>query len=355
MTTRKDTLIKSPIEIYSINEQLCYILYRKDELLKQTLEMVVKRQRELFCMKFAKVIPSSIDIFTSFYIPDLKILNTLYSVNVLEAEKQVQLFSKEFSTTTSNYSKNLKLLSNVERREPLMELGCGHKLNYSTLKTLCTKKKEAVDKGPFVLTCPLCEKRDRFYFLSLSTIAKLYMNNPGPFKLLYRDTDEIVDQCMICGTSGKRVQHIHSNHSICKRCLQIYLAQTEPKQSNEAKIKCPICEFKFVYTCNLNAEEKKVEYLLHIPFAYEKISESKTSWKKPLICEKCTELSLNIDILMNKGCGHQVCNNCLMQSLKGKFSIPDCVCPIVNCNKEIDCITKEKLEALIISNAGAPT
>ena len=93
-------------------------------------------------------------------------------------------------------------------------------------------------------------------------------------------------QCLICGLSNNNIPFIHSNHAICNDCLQIYINQMEAEgKAERAKVKCPACEFQFVYTATIIREKFTVEYSLLYPFTYDEFKIRDVKPIKNCICD----------------------------------------------------------------------
>jgi len=225
--------------------------------------------------------------------------------------------------------------------ELLIELSCGHKLPRKTLKSICKERKRKI-KGYFIIPCVLCEKDKYLSFLTINDIAKIFAYNKTDFDLLFKNTDEEVKQCMVCGDI-KNIEFIHSNHTICKSCLQFYLRQKNSMKA-DAKAKCPACDFRFVITAEIKPDVKEMEYSLKYPFSFPNAKSVEEG--RIYTCNKCG----NIDesLYKNTKCSHEICNQCIKEAIRyclnNKLPFMDCQCPVIDCSNRLP------LKALIQSD-----
>ena len=76
---------------------------------------------------------------------------------------------------------------------------------------------------------------------------------------------------MICAKAGNDVSFIHTNHTICKNCLQFYMHDREmQEEKSDACAKCPVptCQFRFAYNAEVKVKDKRAEYSLVYPFVH---------------------------------------------------------------------------------------
>lgn len=183
-----------------------------------------------------------------------------------------------------------------------------------------------IKDGTFATKCEKYIKIFSSFQDKLQDINKVFSNTSDPCG------EGIYPQCHICCESSSKTTSLLCNHSICMRCMRVFMKKTIEGKEGVFLIKCPV---QTCYNILTSSELNTCTNTTTNPYKPEHIKE---------ICPQCGK-KYELDVVEFPDCKHTMCRNCF--KLYGEYKTGDEVvigivgnyqgipCPYPSCGKNI--------------------